>query len=93
MDRTDDRDRPPSMTIVACVESGVLEPLTIRMVDSLRRFGGRFANLNVVAVTPRTGPPLARETFKRMAELGINHLQIHPKNSYTWHHHMNKARI
>ena len=29
----------PSMTIVACVESGELEPKTIRMVESLRRFG------------------------------------------------------
>jgi hypothetical protein len=84
-------DQPNSMTVVACIESGLLEPLTIRMVDSLRRFGGRFANVDVVAVTPRTTPPLATETCRRMSELGIRHLQVRPKNRYTWHHYMNKA--
>lgn len=53
MGENDNPKKPISMTVVACVESGVLEPLTIRMVDSLRRFGGRFANTEVVAVTPR----------------------------------------
>ena len=79
------------MTIVACIESGLLEPLTIRMVECLRRFGGRFANLEVVAVTPRATPPLAGETHRRMSELNIRHLRIHPKNPYIWHHYMNKA--
>jgi hypothetical protein len=83
--------QPPSMTIVTCIESGILEPLTMRMVDSLRRFGGRFANLEVVAVTPRMTPPLARATQRRMSELGIRHLRIYPKNRYGWHHYMNKA--
>lgn len=81
----------PSMTIVVCIESGLLEPLTLRMVDSLRRFGGRFATLDVIAVTPRISPPLARETRRRMNELGIAHLRVSPKNSYAWHHYMNKA--
>ncbi|TYO61102.1 glycosyltransferase family 2 protein [Bradyrhizobium hipponense] len=83
--------KPPSMTVVVCIESGILEPLTLRMVDSLRRFGGRFANLEVVAVTPRLTPPLARETHRRMAELGIKHLRVFPNNPYGWHHYMNKA--
>jgi len=75
---------------VACIESGILEPLTIRMVDSLRRFGGRFANLDVVAVTPRVTPPVSRETRRRMSELGIRHLRLHAKNPYAWHHYTNK---
>jgi hypothetical protein len=79
------------MTIVACIESGILEPLTIRMVDSLRHFGGRFADLEVVAVTPRMTPAFARETLQRMSELGIRHLRIHPNNPYVWTHFMNKA--
>lgn len=81
----------PSMTVVACIESGPLEPLTMRMVDSLRRFGGRFANLRVIAVTPRMTPPLSRDTLLRMSELGIEHVQIRPDNPYAWHHYMNKA--
>lgn len=80
-----------TMTVVTCVESGILEPLLLRMVDSLRRFGGRFANLDVIAVTPRTTPPLAKETMKGMKDLGIRHLRVHPNNPYAWHHFMNKA--
>ncbi|KRQ12604.1 hypothetical protein [Bradyrhizobium manausense] len=81
---------PPSMTVVVCIESGLLEPLTLRMVESLRRFGGRFASLDVVAVTPRFTPPLAPTTRRRMAELGIDHLRVHPRDPYAWHHYMNK---
>jgi hypothetical protein len=85
-------DKPiTTMTVVTCIESGILEPLTLRMVDSLRRFGGRFANFEVIAVTPRATPPLARETRKHMADLGIRHLRVHPNNPYAWHHYMNKA--
>ena len=83
--------KPPSMTVVACIESGDLEPLTLRMVDSLRRFGGRFANLQVVAVTPRATPPLSRNTRRQMSQLGIRHLRVNPKNPYAWHHYTNKA--
>ncbi|MBW5438025.1 glycosyltransferase family 2 protein [Bradyrhizobium canariense] len=82
---------PLSMTIVVCIESGLLELLTLRMVESLRRFGGRFANLDVIAVTPRLTPPLTLETRRRMIELGIKHLRVSPRNPYAWHHYMNKA--
>jgi hypothetical protein len=78
------------MTVVACIESGILEPLTIRMVGSLRRFGGRFANLDVVAVTPRLTPPLSQETHLKMSKLGIRHLKLRPNNPYAWHHFTNK---
>jgi hypothetical protein len=87
----DDSGKSVSTTVVTCIESGILEPLTLRMVDSLRRFGGRFANMEVFAVTPRTTAPIARATLRRMSELGIRHLQIRPTNPYRWHHYMNKA--
>jgi len=85
------RVKRPSMTAVVCVESGILEPLTIRMVDSLRRFGGRFADMEVIAVTPRTTPPLARETLQKFSDLDIHQIRIRPRNPYSWHHYMNKA--
>jgi hypothetical protein len=80
------------MTVVACVESGGLEPKTVRMVDSLRRFGGRFADLDVVAVTPRMGAPLEPSTRRRLAELDVRLVRIRPQTRYVWHHYMNKAQ-
>ena len=82
----------PSVTVVACVEAGELEPKTIRMVDSLRRFGGRFAELDVIAVTPRMGAPLRSETRRRLDELGVRPVRIKPETRYVWHHYMNKAQ-
>jgi len=80
------------MTVVSCVEAGELEPKTIRMVESLRRFGGRFSDLDVIAVTPRLGPRLSPETYRRMSDLGVRHLRVRPKTRYIWHHYMNKAQ-
>src|SRR5690606_37796289 len=52
----------PSLTVVTCVEAGTLEPMAVRMVRSLRRWGGRYSNVQVIAVTPRWGPPLRPQT-------------------------------
>ena len=52
------------ITFVCCVESGSLESQTIRMVESLRRYGGKFANAPVIAVTPRFGAPLSKATLQ-----------------------------
>ena len=82
----------PSLAVVACIEAGELEPKTIRMVESLRLFGGRFADVDVVAVTPRLGPPLARATRRRLAELGVRRVSVRPRTNYVWHHYMNKAQ-
>jgi hypothetical protein len=82
----------PSMTVVSCIESGVLEPTTLRMVESLRRFGGRFADLDVIAVTPRVGPPITDDTQRRLGELGVQHIHVRPDTRFVWHHYMNKAQ-
>lgn len=80
------------MTVVSCIESGELEEKTIRMVDSLRRFGGRFADLDVIAVKPRLGPGLSPETRRRLADLGVEHVRIRPQTRYVWQHFTNKAQ-
>lgn len=43
----------PQITFVCCVELGSLEAQTVRMIESLRRWGGQFANATVFAVTLR----------------------------------------
>jgi hypothetical protein len=86
------RPGSPSMTVVACIEPGELEPKTIRMVESLRRFGGRFSDLDVIAVTPRRSARLATDTRRRLDDLGVRHIRVRPTTHYVWHHYMNKAQ-
>ncbi len=45
----------PALTFAFCVEAGGFESMTLRAVQSLRRFGGRFAHCRVIACTPRRG--------------------------------------
>lgn len=47
------------ITFVCCVESGLLENQTVRMIESLRRWGGRLRESPIFAVTPRIGSPLS----------------------------------
>jgi hypothetical protein len=81
------------VTFVCCVESGSLEFQTVRMVESLRRYGGKFATAPVVAVTPRLGPPLTRKTRQVFDYYEIEYLVLGSdmkSNHYSWNHFMNK---
>jgi hypothetical protein len=79
-----------SITFVCCVESGSLENQTVRMLESLRRWGGQFANAPVFAVTPRFGPPLADSTYEVFERLNVQYLRFHAKSKYSWNKFMNK---
>ncbi len=80
----------PSITFVCCVESGGLETQTIRMIESLRRWGGRFADAPVFAVTPRLSPPLALSTHAAFERLGVEYLRFRADNPYAWKGFLNK---
>jgi hypothetical protein len=80
----------PSAAIVTCVEAGYLETQTIRMIESLRRWGGRMAGVPVVAVTPRLGPPIAASTRRKYDELGVTYLRTKATSKYAWYNFMNK---
>jgi hypothetical protein len=80
----------PSITVVCCVESGPLETSTVMMVESLRRWGGRFADIPVIAVTPRFGPPLMRTTHRRFDELSVQHLRRRMSRQFGWYSFLNK---
>jgi len=84
--------RSNSPGVVCCIESGVLEPMTVRMIESLRRFGGRLASAPVLAVNPRFGPPIAKQTRRRLETLGARYLHVGAQGPYAWYHFMNKVR-
>lgn len=81
-----------SVSFVCCVESGPLEVGTVRLVESLRRFGGRYAQAPVFAVTPRFGPPLARRTYESFARLGVEYVRTASHSKYAWFKFFNKPR-
>lgn len=80
----------PSVTFVACVESGALELHTLRMVESLRKWGGAFSNCPVLVVTPRFGMPLCRATHRTLKKLGVHYLRLPSTGSFNWFKFLNK---
>lgn len=77
-------------TIVCCVEAGWLEESCLRMIESLRLFGGRLAKAPVWAVTPRPGPPLSRRTRRELERLQARHVRFTPRERFAWNGFMNK---
>jgi len=80
----------PSISFICCVESGPLEVQTLRLVESLRRWGGSHARVPVFAVTPRAGPALARETLQAFDRLEVRYLRRAPPSDYAWFNFYNK---
>jgi hypothetical protein len=80
----------PSISFVCCVESGALEDLTVRMIESLRRWGGAFADAPVFAVTPRRGPSLSPETLTAFKRLNVCYLYKPTNSSHSWFRFYNK---
>ena len=80
----------PDISFVCCVESGWLEYQAVRMVESLRKFGGRFANVPLFAVTPRYGPVLSRHTRRLFDRYEVQYLRPLRPQPYTWFNYYNK---
>jgi hypothetical protein len=78
------------ITFVCCVESGALEAQTVRMIESLRRWGGKFKNAPVFAVTPCFGPPIAKKTHQIFDLFQVEYLSFQNKNKYSWNKFLNK---
>jgi hypothetical protein len=82
---------PPDTTAVCCVEFGRLEEQTVLMVRSLRAFGGAFADIQVLAVIGRRGPPLRSATLEEFARLGVKVVKAEAAdNPATWLNYANK---
>jgi hypothetical protein len=83
---------PPPITFVTCIESGPLETQVVRMVESLRKFGGSLSNCPVWAIKPRFGPPLSRHTCRELDRLGIVYRKTHRTDPHGWYAYINKTR-
>jgi len=78
------------ITFVCCVESGSLECQTVRMVESLRQYGGKFSTAPIIAVTPRFGPPLSATTVQAFDKMNVTYLRTRARNNYPWFKFLNK---
>jgi hypothetical protein len=78
------------ITFVCCVESGWLETQTIRMIESLRRWGGSFASATIYAVTPRFGPPIAKSTRQAFDKFQVEYIYFQNTHQYSWNKFLNK---
>lgn len=74
----------PDTTFYTCIESGRLEPEVVLMAESLRRFGGRFADCPLLAIQPRSGPPIARATRRELERLNVTWLHRPVAHRFDW---------
>jgi len=79
-----------AITFVCCVEAGPLEAMTIRMIESLRRWGGQFASAPVLAVTPRLGPRLMKQTIDLFQDQNVRYVRFAGAERFSWNNFMNK---
>jgi len=77
-------------TVVCCVEAGRIEEQTLRMVRSLRTWGGRLRGARVLAAYARAGAPLARATLRAFADLGVERIAAARENPAWWYDCANK---
>lgn len=82
----------PSISFVFAVESGWLESLTNRAVESLRRWGGAFADAPVFAIVTR-GPRLSSETLDTFKRLNVTYLYQPAKSRYSWFGYYHKPLV
>ena len=81
----------PSITFITCIESGILEHEVLLMVETLRRFGGRFAHCPLIALTPREViVPLKPSSRLALDRLGVQLVQQNVRHRYRWWNFMNK---
>ena len=80
-------------TIVTCIEAGGLEEQVVLLARSLRRLGGRYADLPFVAVKPRAGPGLRRATLRMLDELGVRYVDQALNVATGWWAHANKPAV
>ena len=77
-------------TICTCVEAGALEHQALLLAESLRTFGGRYANLPFMAVKPRAGPAISRLTRQAFDRLGVTFIDKPLSVEFAWWDMANK---
>jgi hypothetical protein len=83
-------DSKHKVTFVCCIEAGGLEEQTVRMVDSLRRWGGALADAPVTAVSPRLNVPVSNRTRAALDRMNVRYLRTRTNKRHDWFKFLNK---
>lgn len=81
------------ITFVVCTEQGLLEPMSVTLVRSLRRFGGVFKDAPVLSYQPRPGYEIATETQRALEQLGVSHFTEPLNERYAHYPQGNKPPV
>ena len=63
-----------TLAFLACAERGRLEPQTLLLVRSIRRWGGRFRDAPVWTFQPRAGTEVSGATAAALRDLSVTHV-------------------
>jgi hypothetical protein len=74
-----------TVSFVICTERGSLERKSLLLCDSIRAFGGRFAQAPIYSYAPRPGHGVSAETQREFERLGVHHAE-EPLNR-RWSHY------
>lgn len=78
-------------TFCTCIEPGPLEQQVILLAETLRAFGGVYADMPFLAIQPRKGLALSSATRKELARLGVDYVRRDLVGEYSWYNNINKS--
>ena len=81
-----------TLSFVCCVEAGLLETQTVRMIQSLRRWGGCHADARVFAVKARRGVALRPATRAAFDDLQVDLVELNDPHEFSWFKFFNKPQ-
>lgn len=68
------------VTFLLCIESNQLEAQGVLACESIRTFGGRYANARIIAISPRPELALGSSARKRLDDLHVTYV-VEPLNT------------
>lgn len=62
-------------TFVLCIENNAIRPQALLLCESIRAFGGRHRAAPIVAVAPRAGQGVDRDTRSRLEAMDVDYVE------------------
>lgn len=81
------------LAVIICTEPGRLEKQSQILAASIRKFGGKLKDTPIYSFHPRQGAPVAPETLRQFAVLGVNHQQVVLNVKYADYYLANKPYV